>query len=128
MIQFLVVTLLLASAMAGPILKGSMETWTAFDKPTNHPSQIKNQAETNETARQSNRADAMDRGIYCTNEDQQVTITAKFWYVNDFDGGQDNAEAVVEKFIETTNTVLSNSKIATTYKKWGSVQEHPLTN
>lgn len=128
MIQFLVLTFLLASAMAGPMKKGSMETRTAFDKPTNHPSQIKNQAETNETTRQSNRAEAMDRAIYCTNEDQQVTITAKFWYVSDFDGGQDNAEAVVEKFIETTNTVLSNSEIATTYQKWGSVQELPLTN
>ena len=74
-----------------------------------------------ETDRQS------DDFYYC-DDGKEVTMTAKFWYVNDFEGGQENAEAIVEKFVATTNEALSNSKVPIKYQKWGSVQQHPLTN
>ena len=64
---------------------------------------------------------------YC-DDGNEVTVTAKFWFVNDFDGGQANAEAVVDMFVATTNEALSNSKVPITYQKWGSVQQHPMTN
>ena len=52
-----------------------------------------------------------------------MTVTAKFWYVNDFEGGQEAAEAVTKAFVDKTNEVMKNSKVSIKYQQWGTVQQ-----
>jgi len=57
-----------------------------------------------------------------------VRVTAKFWYVSDFVGGQEVAEATADNYVEAMNEALNNSRIHIAYSRWGSVQALPQSN
>ena len=104
---------------------------TGFDQPHEHPPP-EEQEEDRSIFQAANRVlkRATDRSaeLYCPDDGTEVTMTAKFWYVNDFTGGQENADAIADLFVATTNEVLSNSEVSIKYQKWGTVQQHPMTN
>ena len=72
-------------------------------------------------------------------DDEIVTVTAKIWYVSDFDcyvppaiknswgeGGdtpKNRAEAVVRDNLDYMNWALANSEIPMRFVQWGSVQD-----
>ena len=61
--------------------------------------------------------------MICADDGTEVTVTAKFWYVNGFEGGQEAAEAVTKAFVDKTNEVMKNSKVSIKYQQWGTVQQ-----
>ena len=68
-------------------------------------------------------ARASEPPVICADDGTEVTVTAKFWYVNDFEGGQEAAEAVTKAFVDKTNEVMKNSKVSIKYQQWGTVQQ-----
>jgi hypothetical protein len=46
-----------------------------------------------------------------------VTVTAKFWYVSDFNGG--DADYLANSYAEEKNLALARSNIPVTYIRWG---------
>ena len=69
-----------------------------------------------------------------------VTITAKIWFVSDFNGSHyfnrpwnektpfERAQAVVENNVNYLNVALGNSMIPIRFKVWGSVQDIKKTD
>jgi len=55
----------------------------------------------------------------------QVTVTAKFWYVSDFNG---DAEFLANRYAEEMNAALARSNIPITYIRWGTVQRLPVAH
>ena len=56
---------------------------------------------------------------------QQVTVTAKVWYVSDFQG---DPESLADIYAEDMNLALARSNIPITYIRWGSVQMLPVSH
>jgi len=54
-----------------------------------------------------------------------VTVTAKFWYVSDFES---NATEYADGYVRSVNCALRNSRIPVRYKRWGSVQRLPRSH
>ena len=71
----------------------------------------------NDNLRSSDKVSASD--------DHQVTVTAKFWYVSDFQG---DAESLANTYAEEMNAALARSNIPITYIRWGAVQMLPVTH
>jgi len=58
-------------------------------------------------------------------DNHQVTVTAKFWYVSDFDG---DAETLADTYALEMNAALARSNVPITYRRWGRVQMLPVTH
>eukprot|EP00397_Hematodinium_sp_SG-2012_P049481 GEMP01057073.1.p3 GENE.GEMP01057073.1~~GEMP01057073.1.p3 ORF type:complete len:122 (+),score=25.91 GEMP01057073.1:263-628(+) len=55
------------------------------------------------------------RSQNCESASAKVTVTAKFWYVEDYDTrGAANVDSVVRTYVDATNEALTNSKIPIT--------------
>eukprot|EP00397_Hematodinium_sp_SG-2012_P036388 GEMP01039278.1.p1 GENE.GEMP01039278.1~~GEMP01039278.1.p1 ORF type:complete len:571 (-),score=97.91 GEMP01039278.1:50-1762(-) len=66
------------------------------------------------------------RSQNCESASAKVTVTAKFWYVEDYDTrGAADVDSVVRTYVDATNEALTNSKIPMTYKQWGTVEKLP---
>ena len=59
-------------------------------------------------------------------DNNMVTITAKFWYVSDFE--ENDAEGLANRYVDGMNLALARSKIPIKYKRWGQVEKLPITH
>merc|ERR1719402_1985971 len=63
-----------------------------------------------------------DSGKDVGDDDDVVTVTAKFWYVNDLDK---DPHEVVREYMRAQEETLRNSKIPIKFKKWGKIERLP---
>merc|ERR1719319_1478718 len=70
----------------------------------------------------------INRDDTSTDDGHRVTVTAKFWYVSDYEGGEEEAKATAEKYVAATNKALGNSLVPIDYLLWGTVEKLPNTN
>merc|ERR1712117_626843 len=103
MVAFLLVLLSIHSSFGG-IMDNGLDQETDFEP-------------LNDNLRSSDKVSASD--------DHQVTVTAKFWYVSDFQG---DAESLANTYAEEMNAALARSNIPITYIRWGAVQMLPVTH
>jgi len=61
-----------------------------------------------------------------SSDNEVVTVTAKFWYVSDFE--KENPEAQADSYVDAINQAFKDSKIPINYKRWGSVEKVPITH
>ena len=80
--------------------------------------------------------------IFSDDDDTVAVITAKIWYVSDFDGKvpenvsdswdentpAKRAEATVNANLEYLNSALTNSKLPIKYVVWGEIQDIGMTD
>ena len=80
--------------------------------------------------------------IFSDDDDTVAVITAKIWYVSDFDGKvpenvsdswdentpAKRAEATVNANLEYLNFALANSKLPIRYVVWGDIQDIGMTD
>merc|ERR1719310_41214 len=61
-----------------------------------------------------------------SSDNDVVTVTAKFWYVSDFE--KRNPEAQADSYVNAINQAFKDSRIPIKYKRWGSVDKLPVTH